>query len=633
MANNDTVDINRLCTPAVFCGQCGRYVGAQTDCSFCGWQRPADAGVPGPGEALWRYRAAAGWQGRLASHAGCLFAADAAGALHALRCADGAPLWPQPAALGVRVRSLVADADHLYVATRSGEVLAVTLAGGEVARRIALAESVGGLALAGDRLYVGGSEGQIIELTLPGLEARVWRDSLEHAITAAPAVAGDMLLAVTRGFDGRLGVFSRRNGARLQVHELGEPAGLAPVVVGDRVAAVTDEGSVLILSLRRAHPPRAARVDDRVACLHADAEGIWLGAWGKGLLRLNWEGRVVGRWLESGGVVRGVATWAGMVFVACAEGGLHLLAGQPPGVCASHRLPGDPLLGPLAADGRVFAGTANGELVALPWHLGGWRWAGEWCAACAAPEAAAAFRALGGEREAAARLWSEAGHPERAARMWEGLGEHARAGEAFLAAAERQAGAAPVLAAGFYNLAAGKFRLAHMPDREQHSRERAAAMGNFPRLTAEMDNLGRMEVGEPGRVALRLCNEGAATAHTIQVHLGGQLARMVQASLEDAQLAPGGELTLEVDNLVATVAGASRLVVRLTYRDAHGQEHVSEPPPFDLQAVEPPPGRVTVSGSEVGLLKIITSEGAPAPNVRITGGSMVGSVRVEGSKE
>jgi hypothetical protein len=633
MANTDTVNINQLRMPAVFCGQCGRYVGAQTDCSFCGWQRPPGAGVPGPGEALWRYHAAAGWQGRLAHHAGHLFAADAAGGVHALHGADGAPLWPQPAALGARVRSLVADADHLYVSTRSGEVLALSRVTGQIIRRVALAESVGGLALAGDRLYAGGSEGQIIELTLPGLEGRPFRAGLKQAITAAPAVAGDMLLAVTRGFDGRLGVFSRRDGARLQVHELGEPAGLAPVVVGDRVAAVTDEGSVLILSLRRAHPPRVARVDDRVACLHADAGGIWLGTWGKGLLRLNWEGRTVGRWLESGGVVRGVATWAGAVFAACAEGGLQLLAGEPPGVCASHRLPGDPLLGPLAADGRVFAGTANGKLVALPWHLGGWRWAGEWCAACAAPEAAAAFRALGGEREAAARLWSEAGHPERAARMWESLGEHARAGEAFLAAAERQAGAAPVRAAGFYNLAAGKFRLAHMREREQHSRERAASMGNFPRLTAELDNLGRMEVGEPGWVALRLCNEGAATAHAIQINLGGQLVRMVQASLEDTQMAPGRELTLEVDNLVATVAGASRLVVRLTYRDAYDQEHVSEPAPFDLHAVEPEPGRVTVSGAEVGRLKIVTSKGAPTPSVRITGGSMVGSVRVEGSRE
>ena len=616
--------------PTVFCSQCGRYIGAAERCHICDWQRPVGERIPKEGEALWRYRAQAGWRGQPLLHQACLIASDLEGRLHALSCADGTPLWEEPAPLGSPARSIVAHGDHLFASTRSGDVVALAADTGQELNRKRLGESAGALALGPDRLYLGTSEGQVFELTLAGLEARPFPHGLGQAITAAPVLAANVLLVATRHHRGRVAAFIPGDGSRLWEYDLGGRISLSPAVVGDRVVVATEEGKVWAFSLKRGTLlwPDPRLVGERVSCLSADDTAICLGTWGGEVVTLGWDGRVIVRRRLGQGVVTGLACWGKLRYAALRDGCLHLLAGPGLTQCGSYQMEAGITAGPLTADGIIYVGDAGGNLVALPWHLGAWGWAAGWCRAQGEPAAAAAFHALTADTESAATLWEGANLPEKAARLWSSLGQDARAAQAYVAAAELHTGSAPARAAGFFNLAADHFRLACLEREEQVHRHRAARMGRFPRLAVALHNLPVMVAGEPGCVALRVRNDGNERAEAITFFLGGQLAHLVEKKLKK-ELPPGREIILEIDRLIPTALDKSDLIARLTYRDPHGLEHFSEPPPFTLEATQPPPG-IHVVDSEVGMLKVVVPEGAPEPTVRIIDSTM-GMVRVDES--
>ncbi len=621
--------------PQVFCPHCGRYLGAANGCPFCGWERRPLERIPPPGQALWRSEVEARWRGCPLVHGGRIFISDREGRLHALHAVDGAAAWDEPAALGAPARSVVAHGRRVFVSTRGGEVVALEADGGREVQRLRLGESAGGLALAGNNLYLGTSEGRVYELTRPGLEARPFRHDLRQAVSASPVLAGGVLVVATRHHQGHAAALSVRDGNKLWEREIGGRVSVAPVMVGGRVAVVTEEGKAWGFSLRRGDPLWAGPfvAGERVASLVADDAAIYLGTWGGEVVALGWDGKPAQRVPLGRGVVSGMALWQGLLFAGLSDGSLCLLAGRDLAQRGTYRMGESIAAGPVVEDGVVYVGDAGGGLAALPWHLGEWAWAAAWCQEQGQEAAAAAFHALAGDfagdaderrrhHDAALAVWRASPQPERAARLREAAldppgqvaAEYERAARA-LGSRDRPR------AAALYLRAADCYDEAGQHPQAQRCRARASRLAPLPRLQVRPVNFPPFEAGMPGEIAFDVRNFGDAPAQDVWVRLAGRLAKRVKFPLEP--IAPGGQAEVVAED-VTPLAG--ELLITLQYSGEQGTR-LDTDWRFTLD-VKPLDADVVV-GEDAGAVVLRLTEGAPVPRVRVKGSAGLVRVQVE----
>lgn len=616
-------------SPRLFCPLCARYVGAAGHCVFCGWERPAAEAIPLPGVASWETHVA-GQPSELFLAADRLLVGTREGTLYVLNL-DTKEVCRRHE-LGDLIRPLSCCAERVFVPIKSGQVVALRANGEEILWRYSIGGQAGGVLATAEALYLGDSQGQVYALRDAGDHAEIiWPPcTAGQYIRAAPSVWGHLLFLVTHHHDGRLVAVDRRGGQVLWERPLRGRGGVPPLVVDALVLAATEGGQVWAFQLPTGDPAWGGRPFD--AGVHvsvplvAAGKQVYMGTWSGEIIALDvatgrrrWPVRV----MAGTAVVSGLAWWHGLLFVGSTNGQVRALEADTGRACWCFDLGSEVTAGLLVGEGEVYVAGGDGRVVALPWHLGQWTWAANWCAARRELISSASFYALAGDSARAAAAWAQAGLDEAAAWMWAAQGEDQQAGGAFWEAARKRKASEPATAGWLFFKAAEHLEVAGARDAAAECRHQASRMIPIPYLTVELTNLPDLIAGEPGRLALRVRNEGQAAARDISFELGGALALLVRGTFEEVW---GGEqVVLELDDVIPTVVGESELRVTVAYAGTEGKRVWAEAS-FPVRVGAPPQGTITVEG-DGGAVVVRLPEGAPLPAVRVRGD--VGMVRYE----
>ena len=252
--------------------------------------------------------------------------------LFAFDLATGGALWEfdLPDAHGIypdRGAMTLSDDGMLYAATLDGSVLAMDVIRGTRRWEAKVRGAVyGGSALAGDWLLVPAGDGLCV---LDRNDGRTLRTlPVGTRLDTAPAVLGEA--GYVAGDDSHLHAFDLRTGAVLWTAETDGPFDAAPLVQGLTVYAATMTGTVYAF----------------------DA--------GNGAVR--WRTNVSSRPIA----VTPALSSDGLLFVACDDGYLHVVAAETGNLIRSRRVSGSPLrCAPVCGGHTVFAGADDGNVYSL----------------------------------------------------------------------------------------------------------------------------------------------------------------------------------------------------------------------------------------------------------------------------
>ncbi|MGC8780483.1 MAG: PQQ-binding-like beta-propeller repeat protein [Anaerolineae bacterium] len=320
-------------------------------------------------------------------------------------------------------------------------------------------------------------------------------------------------------------------------------------------------------------------------------------------------------------------------------------------------------VGPLVADGALFAASDNGTVVALPWHGGRYEWAaarleaqgrrdeaGD-CHALAAHFAANLAAQEEGYRRAAA-AWEQADRPEKAGHMWLDLGARWRrpAADALRRAGLAHCGRDPRRAAAYLKKAADLYYelytarplgedTAGLAAALNESTQALAECAGLPRVAVRVDNLDSLVQWEQGHLALRLTNTGAAAIKgEVRITIGGGFAELVEARLLGDLRAKG---QWRVPVTAVAVRPQSLLEIEVEYDSGHPdygplRTILLQP---TTAAARPRPPVYTYTFGDVGMLKLSAGRADDGSVVQVvTGdvglisarGGQIGSVTVRG---
>ncbi len=623
-----------LLPPLLFCPKCTRYIGVEMRCKYCGYERPNSKCVPKDGQSLWQVKTAYEPAGRPCLLGDVLYACDKGGMLYAIYVASGEATRLFEGDGAFRSEMIVRE-KRAYLAARAGEVVALNLPlpQGEGVWRFKTDGHASGVAADERRVYVGDAEGKVYALNDLGARCEeAWpKTSVGQRISAASVRWRHLLLVATHHHQGKLIALDVSRGQEVWSRDLHDRCALSPLLVTakDKASAfvVTEQGK--IFSFRLPDGDLEWQNDLKTA-INAppvtDGRFIYLGTNSGKVMALDAAQREPG-WVQDFGMGKavGITVWEGLLFVAGADGALCILDLKSGTLLQRHQVAGGITAGPIISpDGMVFVGSGSKGWIALPWHLGQWRWAAEWSAAHGAPEAAAGFYALCGEEDRAEALWREAKQAERAARWWAGIGESERAAKTFEEAAKHHRTATPGRAAAFWISAADQWlRAEDSTNKERCSKQAALINPNIAhvRIVGKF-NAPQFEAGEPGALAVQVQNVGEGEAKEIQFFLGGDLYKVVRGSFE--KLPSGQSAFIEFENLIPTKVGERPLTIALQYGDAASEQRQTD---FRTTVNVAPPAPGVVVEEDAGLVVVRVPKDAPLPTVRVKGS--VGTVKYE----
>jgi outer membrane protein assembly factor BamB len=167
--------------------------------------------------------------------------------LFALSLQDGTVRWRRPLAqvLGMEARDEV-----LYVSTRKGQVLALGLADGQVRwQRTPAAALTSPPSLAHEQVWVGAEENLLLALALQDGRERS-RLALPAPLVTQVAESREWLLVPTRGSQGWLLALKPGEGPPVFSLRLDTPLTTRPVVLGDQLFVLGQDGRVLSWRLK-----------------------------------------------------------------------------------------------------------------------------------------------------------------------------------------------------------------------------------------------------------------------------------------------------------------------------------------------------------------------------------------------
>ena len=347
------------------------------------------------------------------------------------------------------------------------------------------------------------------------------------------------------------------------------PAGLeitgAPCLAGSQLFFGAAGGRLLALELNHNH--RISTVAENLkgltaAPLHSNGL-LWVGSQDR-ILRAFDPSKKVEVWKSAElphGITSSPVIAGGIVAVGVNQHGVVLFNEQTREMIGEvHADPRVKLIPtPALAEDVLYIGTDQGEVLAMPWHLGDYQKAAaivknqkKFRDAGLYYSLAARYLARNHEREALYQLaeecWDESGEPEWAARMWVGLVEEKRAAEAYIRAAKNQKGRNNPLAAEYYYKASRLYwRLdGESPEEEKCARE-AAKLGQWPLIRLEKPSVPRMIQGKPGDITFRATNIGYGSAQDLYFILRGSLLEVVKCKVNSI-LAPEAyfDITLSI---------------------------------------------------------------------------------------
>ncbi len=233
-----------------------------------------------------------------------------------------------------------------------------------------------------------------------------------------------------------------------------------------------------------------------------------------------------------------------LLIAGCNDGKVHAIDPAKQEIVWSYDMGAPVLANPLVVDGNIVVGAENGRVAVLPWHLGHYARAAERLAASKRFDEAgdawalAAHYASGGESirqggNQAISAWGKAGNYTKIAHYWKARNRNKEAATAFQQAGERLRMRDPRRAALAFAEAMRLFFNQRQHQLLNQTARDLSQCAGLPCLHLLDYNARTFIIGEPGRLSLRLQNEGKVTLPAgIQLWAGGGLESEAQAEIQ-----------------------------------------------------------------------------------------------------
>jgi outer membrane protein assembly factor BamB len=333
----------------------------------------AKSAVPENPEVLWTYRAKqdAGFDATAVIVDGIIYVGDSAGTFHAVRLADGKPVWTKEFPDSGFAAGAAVEKDHLYVGDLEGNVRCLAIADGAERWTMKMdAEVYAGPTTHGDDVLVTSESGTLICLDAASGKERWPAFRIDSPLRCSPTIAGERVMLA--GCDSLLHVINVADGKETHTVEIDGPTGSTPAIHGERVYFGTEGGTFFAIDVpadaekepavawsyrdkKHGQPIRsAAAVTDRI---------IVYGSQGKAICGLDpathepkWQVATRSR-VESSPVISGnraiAATTAGKIYL------LNVDTGE---ATWEYEAGGGFTASPAVVDGRIVIGNTDGTL-------------------------------------------------------------------------------------------------------------------------------------------------------------------------------------------------------------------------------------------------------------------------------
>lgn len=670
----------------LFCAECGAFFPVGKQCSNCNHAR-ATLDIPTePGKPHWQYDLPGSPSNQMTfatienRHAvivawrlprrGEIVAPD--GGIVALDLDEGNAIWSEPVGVTIEGGVAVIAMESLVIAgygTRAsigagtGGIIALDLKTGKERWRVPLPATVRCAPTVDlTRVYVTAGDGELYCLDTASPKILWHKPAFPQPVPmpASPVIIrdhGKMIGAIVATYGKN---FDRESGKVIFLDERGErmwgPHDAGGNVLGTPIVA----DGVIYVPAFRAHPSTGtlaafnARTGDAIwkspftvsasasenrshnfsASPLVDGDTLYIGSQNHRLYILAARtGEKRGETQVAHGISTAPSAIHGLIVFGETDGTLNAFDPVANEIVWKYAL-GSPLLTtPLVADDAIIAASESGKVVALPWHLGRYEWAGERlqtarhfaqageCLALAAEQETADVNRKHQYIEQAQELFRQASMPERSARLlgaqlWAQPEQIARELES---AANLVVGRDRALAAQLLFEASEYFDQTDLFDQAHECERQASMIDPAPRLTLRCLTAERFfEPDESAPLMFELKNRGKTLAQVF-IRLGGVIARTVK-TMDALSIEPGECQEIEME---LTPTGPGNLTVELMYRDARGR-NLGLRRTFSLNVRSAPQ---IVTEQDAGAVILKNKEGTAMPRVRVKG--MVGLLRVE----
>jgi len=310
------------------------------------------------------------------AHGDRVFAGDGAGTMHALRLADGAPLWTF--ATGGEILSRPAVAGELVVfGSGDGHVYALEAATGKERWKFAAeAASYASPAVAGGRVVVATNAGRVVALDASTGAVQWTNTSAEYSVESAVHVSGGSVFA--GAWDQHVHAMALADGKALwkcqgagaaveKAKKYYSPADCGPVACGGRVYAADRKYMLSVIDARSGE--RTGQQDDVVATgLAADGASVYLRRTKDALVKLGADGAEL--WsakVDTDAVPAAPVEEKGVVYVSSGRGLVSAVDAATGKVLWRYQAtPRLWVMGPLEAkEALVLVGCQDGTITAL----------------------------------------------------------------------------------------------------------------------------------------------------------------------------------------------------------------------------------------------------------------------------
>lgn len=216
--------------------------------------------------------------GGLVLSQGKLYFGDADGKVYALDTVTQQIVWEFPT--GDKIWSTpTIDGDTLYIGSFDKSLYAIDLKSGTKkwsykTEGVIITPPL----VANNAVYFGSFDRHVYSLGLDGTLA--WRSdaTVDNWFWARPVISGRAVYAPN--LDGKVYVFNEGNGTAVNKFDLGSPVSSSPVVVGDSVIVVTQEGKVYSVTANN-EPRLLTSIEQTSAPLYANSGVVFVHTLGK----------------------------------------------------------------------------------------------------------------------------------------------------------------------------------------------------------------------------------------------------------------------------------------------------------------------------------------------------------------
>jgi outer membrane protein assembly factor BamB len=334
----------------------------------------ANTNLPDHLEVLWTYKAAddAGFDATPIVVQDIVYVGDNMGTFHAVRLANGTPVWTQQYEDGSFAAGAAFDTGKLYVGDLNGILRCLTASDGrEVWSANIEGEIYAGPTPHGDDVLVTSELGTLTSLNAADGKVRWPPFRIEAPLRCSPTILSGR--AMLSGCDSLLHIIDVSNGSEIQTVKIDGPTGATAAIQDNRAYFGTEGGTFFAIDIpsdgtREPHVAWTFRDPRRGQPIRAAAavtdEIVVFGSHGKAIYGLDpatgkekWKPIATRSRIESSPVIAGER-----VVAATAAGKIYLIDAKSGEVKWEQEMGGSFTASPAVVDGRVVLGNGDGTL-------------------------------------------------------------------------------------------------------------------------------------------------------------------------------------------------------------------------------------------------------------------------------